>query len=93
MKCWLPSSDRKLLKTLRLPGFEDLKPSEKLRHLHFEAAVAYPATLTVRTGDFADVLLSLGLGNRATPLSSYQECSYRSLGRVKLKVALSPRVL
>ena len=42
---------------LRLPCFEGLKPSEKLSHLCFEFADACLETLTVRTGDFADVLL------------------------------------
>ena len=42
---------------LRLPCFEGPKPSEKLSHLRFEFADARLATLTVRTGDFADVLL------------------------------------
>ena len=42
---------------LRLPCFEGPKPSEKLSHLRFEFADARLETLTVRTGDFADVLL------------------------------------
>ena len=42
---------------MRLPCFEGPKPSEKLSHLRFEFADARLETLTVRTGDFADVLL------------------------------------
>ena len=42
---------------LRLPCFKGLKPSEKLSHLRFEFTDSCLETLTVRTGDFADVLL------------------------------------
>ena len=42
---------------LRLPCFESLEPSERLSHLSFEFADPCLETLTVKTGDFADVLL------------------------------------
>ena len=42
---------------LRLPCFEDLEPSEKLSHMRFEFTVSCLEALTLRTGDFADVLL------------------------------------
>ena len=58
---------------LRLPCFEDLEPSEKLSHMRFEFTVSCLEALTLRTGDFADVLL--WQGNRATPLSSYHRRS------------------
>lgn len=42
---------------LRLLCFEGLEPSKKLSHLRFEFADSCLETLTVGTGDFADVLL------------------------------------
>ena len=54
---------------LGLPCFEGLKPSKKLSHLRFEFADSCLETFTVRTGDFADVLLYQE--DRPTPLSSY----------------------